>query len=76
MEFCTQEYWSGLPFFSPGDLPDPRIEAAFVLSPVLTSSLPGAAWEALHGAQSQLSCFLSLILVNAPSARMPSQISH
>ena len=35
-----------------------------------------AAWEALHSAQSQLSCFLSLILVNAPSAKMPSQISH
>ena len=22
MEFCRQEYWSGLPFPSPGDLPD------------------------------------------------------
>ena len=26
MEFSRQEYWSGLPFLSPGDLPDPRIE--------------------------------------------------
>ena len=26
MEFSGQEYWSGLPFPSPGDLPDPRIE--------------------------------------------------
>ena len=25
-EFFRQEYWSGLPFPSPGDLPDPRIE--------------------------------------------------
>ena len=24
--FSRQEYWSGLPFPSPGDLPDPRIE--------------------------------------------------
>ena len=24
MEFCRQEYWSGLPFPSPGDLPNPR----------------------------------------------------
>ena len=24
--FSKQEYWSGLPFPSPGDLPDPRIE--------------------------------------------------
>ena len=26
MEFSRQEYWSGLPFLSPGDLPDPRME--------------------------------------------------
>ena len=26
MEFSRQEYWSGLPFSSPGDLPDPEIE--------------------------------------------------
>ena len=24
--FSRQEYWSGLPFLSPGDLPDPGIE--------------------------------------------------
>ena len=26
MEFSRQEYWSGLPFPSPGDLADPGIE--------------------------------------------------
>ena len=26
MGFSRQEYWSGLPFPSPGDLPDPRIQ--------------------------------------------------
>ena len=26
MGFSKQEYWSGLPFPSPGDLPDPGIE--------------------------------------------------
>ena len=26
MEFSRQEYWSGLPFPPPGDLPDPGIE--------------------------------------------------
>ena len=26
MEFSRPEYWSGLPFRSPGDLPNPRIE--------------------------------------------------
>ena len=29
MGFSRQEYWSGLPFPSPGDLPDPRIEPKF-----------------------------------------------
>ena len=28
-----QEYWSGLPFPSPGDLPDPGIEPASLMSP-------------------------------------------
>ena len=32
MEFSRQEYWSELPFLSPGDLPDPGIELE---SPVL-----------------------------------------
>ena len=26
MDFSRQDYWSGLPFFSPGDLPNPGIE--------------------------------------------------
>ena len=26
MEFSKQEYWSGLPFPTPGDLPNPRIK--------------------------------------------------
>jgi len=29
MGFSRQEYWSGLPFPSPGDLPDPGIKPAF-----------------------------------------------
>ena len=27
MKFSRQEYWSGLPFPSPGDLPDPGVES-------------------------------------------------
>ena len=30
MEFSRQDYWSGLPFPSPGDLPDPGIKPATV----------------------------------------------
>ena len=38
MEFSRQQYWSGLPFPPPGDLPDPGIEAR---SPILWAvSLP------------------------------------
>ena len=29
MGFSKQEYWSGLPFPSPGDLPDPGIKPRF-----------------------------------------------
>ena len=36
MESSRQEYWSGLPFPSPRDLPDPGIEPASLVSPALT----------------------------------------
>ena len=29
MAFSRQEYWSGLPFPSPGDLPDPGVEPRY-----------------------------------------------
>ena len=35
MEFFRQEYWSGLPFPSPGDLLDPGVELVSLASPVL-----------------------------------------
>ena len=37
MGFPRQEYWSGLPFPTPVDLPDPRIEPTSPVSP---------AWQA------------------------------
>ena len=49
--FSRQKYWSGLPFPSPGDLPDPGIETAFLTSPLLagrfltTSATWGAPYE-------------------------------
>ena len=40
MGFSRQEYWSGLPFPSPGDLPDPEIKPR---SPALQAdALPSA----------------------------------
>ena len=43
MEFSSQEYWSGLPFPSPGDLPDPGIEpgSPTLQADALTSEPPG-----------------------------------
>ena len=35
MEFSRREYWSGLPFPSPGDLPNVGIEPLPLISPVL-----------------------------------------
>ena len=42
MGFSRQEYWSGLPFPSPGDLPDPGIEPWFLAlqADALTSEPP------------------------------------
>ena len=34
--FSRQEYWSGWPFPSPGDLPNPGVEATSLMSPALT----------------------------------------
>ena len=48
--FFRQEYWSGLPSPSPGDLPDPRIELASLASPALAGRFftTSALWEAPH----------------------------
>ena len=35
MRFFRQEYWSGLPFPAPRDLPDPGIEPTSLMSPAL-----------------------------------------
>jgi len=36
--FSRQEYWSGLPCPPPGDLPNPGIKTAFLMSPALAGS--------------------------------------
>ena len=41
MDFSRQEHWSGLPFPSRGDLPNPGIESESAVSPALQGdSLP------------------------------------
>ena len=48
MGFSRQEYWSGLPFPSPEDLPDPGIQPASLTSPALASRFfsTSTTWEA------------------------------
>ena len=47
MGFSRQEYWSGLPFLSPRDLPDPGIEPASLMSLALVGQFftAMATWE-------------------------------
>ena len=51
MEFSRQECWSGLPFPSPGDLPDPGIEpgSPALQADVLPSEPPGKPWKHTKG---------------------------
>ena len=47
MEFSRQEYWSGLPFPSPGDLPDPERDQ-MCLGPFILAGrffTTGGTWE-------------------------------
>ena len=50
MEFSRQEYWSGLPFSPPGELPDPGVEPMLLVSPVLAGGFftTSTTWEALQ----------------------------
>ena len=60
MEFSRQEYWSGLPFPSPGDLPDPGIKPG---SPALQADAlpskpqgkPQMSWNDVFNENSQFS---------------------
>ena len=48
MKFSRQEYWSGLPFPTPGDLLDSGIEPMSLASPALAGRFftTSATWEA------------------------------
>ena len=47
IRFLRQEYWRGLPFPSPGNLPNPGIEPATLASPALASRFftTSATWN-------------------------------
>ena len=53
MEFSRQGYWSGLPFPSPGDLPDPGIEprSPALQADALPSEPPGKLFMYINSKQ-------------------------
>ena len=62
MGFSRQNYWSGVPCLPPGDLPQPWIKPATLLSPSLADGFftTSATWEAqrlLHH------CFIAFLLL-------------
>ena len=56
MDFSRQEYWSGLSFPPPGDLPNPGIEPLSLVSPALVGGFftTHAAWAAQKGRDNPL----------------------
>ena len=58
MGFFRQEYWNGLPFPSPGLLPDPGIEVTSLMSPALAGRFftTSAIWEALDYHNNAIYC--------------------
>ena len=77
MEFSKQEYWSGLPFLTPGDLSNPGIEPMSLASPALadgffTISTTREAYVTLDSSsiQAQISqvCFFHFLM------RLPCQV--
>ena len=73
MGSSRQEYWSGVPFLSPGGLPKPGSEPVFLRSPALAGSFftTSASWEAserfrLQTKQSQALRWLLCLLDTFP----------
>ena len=54
MGFSRQKYWCGLPFPSPGDLPNPGIKPESLMSPALAGRFftTSATWEPQSASQS------------------------
>ena len=54
MEFSRQEYWTGLPFPTPGDLPNPGTKPTYLVCPALASGF-FTTWEASKSPSVQFS---------------------
>ena len=72
MEFSRQEYWSGLPLPSPGDLPDPGIEPGSPALQALPSEPRGNPIRCQHSAI-LVSQNLTLDIVQPDNSQCSSQ---
>ena len=71
MGFSRQEYWSGVPFPSPGDLSNPGIEPASLVSPALASGFfttepPGKPPSSCHLKTNNLAVVNKKLSNNSP----------
>ena len=76
MGFPRQEYWSGLPFPTPGGLPDSGIEHVFLASPALaggffTTAPPGKPYIYIF-----FSIFFSIMVYNGGISLVAQMVKH
>ena len=74
MEFSRQEYWSGQPFPSPGDLPDPGIESTSLAPLALAGELfTSDATQKAHSWYSSLRSYFYLFSLKncKPTEKLP-----
>ena len=72
MGFFRQQYWSGLPFPSPGDLPNPGIKPTSLTSPAMTSQFftTSVSWEA------HITNICVLVAQQCPTFATPQTVAH
>ena len=72
IEFSRQEYWSGVPFPTPGDLSNPRIKPVSLESPALAGGFftTSATWEAPLVAYCSSDWFLTYIPIQGRAGRL------
>ena len=61
--FPRQEYWSGLSFSAPGDLPDPRIEPRSLASPALPGVWLGGTISKVWLMRGEFDCWHETLLI-------------
>ena len=77
MQFSWQDYWSGLSFPSPGDLPDPGIEARSpaLQTGALPSEPPGKPQECPNNCTIALISHSSKVMLNILQATIPQYVN-